>query len=153
MMRLYLFMFFFNQKTAYDWRISDWSSDVCSSDLEELVGQLLDRRRHSRREEQGLPLGRQLGADFLDIRDEAHVENPVRLVDDEQVAVGEQDLASSEQVHQPAGGRDQYVDAFFKRLLLIAHADAADQQRHGKFVVFAVFLEILGDLKIGRAHV
>src|SRR3546814_3920198 len=27
-------MFFFKQKTAYEMRISDWSSDVCSSDLE-----------------------------------------------------------------------------------------------------------------------
>src|SRR3546814_6991887 len=27
------FLFFFKQKTAYDVRISDWSSDVCSSDL------------------------------------------------------------------------------------------------------------------------
>src|SRR3546814_7910861 len=27
--------FFFNQKTAYEMRISDWSSDVCSSDLVE----------------------------------------------------------------------------------------------------------------------
>src|SRR3546814_20836893 len=26
-------MFFFKQKTAYDMRISDWSADVCSSDL------------------------------------------------------------------------------------------------------------------------
>src|SRR3546814_13419190 len=26
-------LFFFKQKTAYDMRISDWSSDVCSSDL------------------------------------------------------------------------------------------------------------------------
>src|SRR3546814_15191846 len=26
-------VFFFNQKTAYELRISDWSSDVCSSDL------------------------------------------------------------------------------------------------------------------------
>src|SRR3546814_4584527 len=26
-------MFFFKQKTAYELRISDWSSDVCSSDL------------------------------------------------------------------------------------------------------------------------
>src|SRR3546814_3739327 len=26
-------VFFFKQKTAYDVRISDWSSDVCSSDL------------------------------------------------------------------------------------------------------------------------
>src|SRR3546814_2431814 len=28
------FVFFFKQKTAYEMRISDWSSDVCSSDLE-----------------------------------------------------------------------------------------------------------------------
>src|SRR3546814_4468497 len=27
-------LFFFKQKTAYDMRISDWSSDVCSSDLQ-----------------------------------------------------------------------------------------------------------------------
>src|SRR3546814_5268160 len=26
-------IFFFKQTTAYEWRISDWSSDVCSSDL------------------------------------------------------------------------------------------------------------------------
>src|SRR3546814_359361 len=32
------FFFFFKQKTAYEMRISDWSSDVCSSDL------LFDRR-------------------------------------------------------------------------------------------------------------
>src|SRR3546814_13355169 len=30
---LLLFFFFFKQKTAYEMRISDWSSDVCSSDL------------------------------------------------------------------------------------------------------------------------
>src|SRR3546814_19837456 len=30
---LWLFVFFFKQKTAYEMRISDWSSDVCSSDL------------------------------------------------------------------------------------------------------------------------
>src|SRR3546814_10688036 len=29
-----IFCFFFKQKTAYEMRISDWSSDVCSSDLE-----------------------------------------------------------------------------------------------------------------------
>src|SRR3546814_8823300 len=28
-----VFVFFFKQKTAYEMRISDWSSDVCSSDL------------------------------------------------------------------------------------------------------------------------
>src|SRR3546814_2909797 len=30
---LFFFFFFFKQKTAYEMRISDWSSDVCASDL------------------------------------------------------------------------------------------------------------------------
>src|SRR3546814_12499066 len=32
-LRLFVVVFFFKQKTAYELRISDWSSDVCSSDL------------------------------------------------------------------------------------------------------------------------
>src|SRR3546814_7142568 len=42
-----LTLFFFKQKTAYELRISDWSSDVCSSDLygpftnEKLLGEAL----------------------------------------------------------------------------------------------------------------
>src|SRR3546814_10204734 len=31
---MYFFFFFFKQRTAYEMCISDWSSDVCSSDLE-----------------------------------------------------------------------------------------------------------------------
>src|SRR3546814_4706331 len=34
---LSLFFFFFKQKTAYEMRISDWSSDVCSSDLDAVI--------------------------------------------------------------------------------------------------------------------
>src|SRR3546814_12892604 len=34
--------FFFKQKTAYEMRISDWSSDVCSSDL--VVAQVVEAR-------------------------------------------------------------------------------------------------------------
>src|SRR3546814_7451146 len=34
-MSLMFFIFFFKQKTAYEMRISNWSSDVCSSDLGE----------------------------------------------------------------------------------------------------------------------
>src|SRR3546814_4048341 len=33
MLLIVLLFFFFKQKTAYEMRISDWSSDVCSSDL------------------------------------------------------------------------------------------------------------------------
>src|SRR3546814_8913248 len=49
----YLFsslIFFFKQKTAYEMRISDWSSDVCSSDLagmQEAEGQREQRRIQS----------------------------------------------------------------------------------------------------------
>src|SRR3546814_6466602 len=32
-LNFFVFFFFFKQKTAYEMRISDWSSDVCSSDL------------------------------------------------------------------------------------------------------------------------
>src|SRR3546814_18705891 len=35
--------FFFKQKTAYEVRISDWSSDVCSSDLRDLLADAVDR--------------------------------------------------------------------------------------------------------------
>src|SRR3546814_8793527 len=31
---VFMSFFFFKQKTAYEMRISDWSSDVCSSDLD-----------------------------------------------------------------------------------------------------------------------
>src|SRR3546814_1043349 len=36
-MYICVYFFFFKQKTAYEMRISDWSSDVCSSDLRGLA--------------------------------------------------------------------------------------------------------------------
>src|SRR3546814_12640365 len=55
---LIVFFFFFKQKTAYEMRISDWSSDVCSSDLLlrlrrifealHLRGEFVDLRHHRR---------------------------------------------------------------------------------------------------------
>src|SRR3546814_7296684 len=44
-----LHFFFFKQKTAYEMRISDWSSDVCSSDL---------KRGTDHRDEEGRELGK-----------------------------------------------------------------------------------------------
>src|SRR3546814_6891232 len=34
---MYVCLFLFKQKTAYESRISDWSSDVCSSDLRQMA--------------------------------------------------------------------------------------------------------------------
>src|SRR3546814_3742084 len=38
--------FFFKQKTAYEMRISDWSSDVCSSDLSDVAQNSYARYLH-----------------------------------------------------------------------------------------------------------
>src|SRR3546814_5601667 len=46
---LFLFFFFFKQKTAYEMRISDWSSDVCSSDLLRRCGKSAQTETTSRR--------------------------------------------------------------------------------------------------------
>src|SRR3546814_8744700 len=42
---VFFIFFFFKQKTAYEMRISDWSSDVCSSDLIEGPQQRQDSQR------------------------------------------------------------------------------------------------------------
>src|SRR3546814_2174183 len=42
-----IYVFFFKQKTAYEMRISDWSSDVCSSDLARQLCRQWARRRRS----------------------------------------------------------------------------------------------------------
>src|SRR3546814_7169638 len=50
---IFLFFFFFKQKTAYEMRISDWSSDVCSSDLLLRIKQRrIEMRQQGGRDEQ-----------------------------------------------------------------------------------------------------
>src|SRR3546814_17348980 len=51
-------IFFFKQKTAYQMRISDWSSDVCSSDL-------LQSRGRAQLASEQLPLGVAIGGHAL----------------------------------------------------------------------------------------
>src|SRR3546814_3717009 len=62
---------FFKQKTAYEMRISDWSSDVCSSDLS-VRARRADRRRagaHRRRQRRGSACIREADAS---LRSEEH---------------------------------------------------------------------------------
>src|SRR3546814_12478902 len=75
-----MFVFFFKQKTAYEMRISDWSSDVCSSDLEfeQPERQLVDEFAH-------LPIGkRDRLAAAREITDQPH---RIRAICDEPKAV------------------------------------------------------------------
>src|SRR3546814_7869641 len=62
-MCIVFFVFFFKQKTAYEMRISDWSSDVCSSDLLQIAAlQLIEMNRE--KDEQIARLGPK--AEFYD---------------------------------------------------------------------------------------
>src|SRR3546814_8183990 len=47
---MWILFFFFKQKTAYEMRISDWSSDVCSSDLQ-VDAEQVDAEQHRQREQ------------------------------------------------------------------------------------------------------
>src|SRR3546814_4196160 len=44
---MFFVFFFFKQKTAYEMRISDWSSDVCSSDLLRILRPRVQLQRRS----------------------------------------------------------------------------------------------------------
>ena len=77
--------------------------------------------RHRCREEQRLPSRRQEFADFLDVRNEAHVEHPVGFVDDQDFDAHQHDAAAPEMIEQTPGRRDQHVDATVELLHLIVH--------------------------------
>src|SRR3546814_10067047 len=79
-----LCFFFFKQKTAYEMRISDWSSDVCSSDLEVSQRRELDCRHQLR---------------FARIRAGDHDVAPERVVEEVSVLGDERDAAA--QVVEP----------------------------------------------------
>src|SRR3546814_3588912 len=74
-------VFFFKQKTAYEMRISDWSSDVCSSDLEDLQQRVVDLG------DVGEGFGRvEAGALVADEDDAAGVDHVVRRIEDAALA-------------------------------------------------------------------
>src|SRR3546814_16693539 len=53
---MFFCFFFFKQKTAYEMRISDWSSDVCSSDLREFTAPIFDLQPGWGMKEDGYPM-------------------------------------------------------------------------------------------------
>src|SRR3546814_14097729 len=68
-------LFFFKQKTAYEMRISDWSSDVCSSDLNEINSRTLsevvsgDRSEVIERQLDNINVGaKNIGIRIVDLR-------------------------------------------------------------------------------------
>src|SRR5690606_10177897 len=102
---------------------------------------------HGGREEQRLPGEGNEFADALDIRDKAHIEHPIRLIDDEDLNTSQKQLAAFEMVEQPARRCDENVCTALKLLLLLVERYAADEQRNIQPVILAVFDEIFFDLR------
>src|SRR3546814_6379339 len=75
--------FFFKQKTAYEMRISDWSSDVCSSDLNDLDAGIQERQlTQAALDRVGLELD--VAEDFRRRRERHHRAAAGHLADDPQ---------------------------------------------------------------------
>src|SRR3546814_1571656 len=105
---------FFKQKTAYEMRISDWSSDVCSSDLRHGLGADCHRRRADDGHHAGRladPIGWR-GADDHDL--ERDIDDPqADRLDDEQrhderdIVVPQEQRTETDDDHQEPDITDQ----------------------------------------------
>src|SRR3546814_18679452 len=90
-------IFCFKQKTAYEMRISDWSSDVCSSDLVDRYGTgAVSAHGVRRRLDQADRLSRAVGLDMVDVGWRPTVDNYLgsvtkpRILEAVREATGEQ---------------------------------------------------------------
>src|SRR3546814_10030130 len=127
--------FFFKQKTAYELRISDWSSDVCSSDLPPagLLGGPADlpatARRHSR-----------LVLDLLHEPAPAELGLRVRISrrdDDWPVDAG--GLGSIQGAQEAADQRRQRPDARLRRLDVLRSEEHTSELQSLMRISYAVF--------------
>src|SRR3546814_4962772 len=114
MFHLCCVVFFFKQKTAYEMRISDWSSDVCSSDLPPANAPILPTDQHASK---GLSRGcstqakngRACGGSEIDGIGLRHLALPRQTHDDEvgQQAVLAQDDGRISNAVAPIGREDR----------------------------------------------
>src|SRR6187399_2243019 len=132
--------------------ITSWS--MSSAVVEQAVGELSDVVRERGREQQVLPLAREQVDDPADVADEAHVEEAVRLVEDEDLDLRQVDRALADVVEQPAGGRDHDLGTRAELRDLGTEADAAVDGRGSDRAVLAVGPDALLDLEaqLARRH-
>ena len=91
--------------------------------------------------------------DPADVWQEAHVEHPIRLVEDQDLEPLEPRVGEAEVVEEPARGRDQDVHAAPERLHLGLHPDAAEDGRarhpHMARELAPVLVDLRGQLARG----
>src|SRR3546814_16813065 len=84
-MIIFFFVVFFQQKTAYEVRISDWSSDVCSSDLVEILNADGSMARRPQLEVFAREHGLKIGSIEDLIRHRLETEHTVERVDEREL--------------------------------------------------------------------
>src|SRR3546814_17984624 len=94
--------FFFKQKTAYEMRISDWSSDVCSSDLIDPVIIAFDRQRKAIRRREAQRRVDRIGVEAIGVLVEQRVGQETILLT---VRSEERRVGKSVSVRVDLGGR------------------------------------------------
>ena len=109
-------------------------------------GEADDLGRHRRGEHQRLPFRGEFLDDAADVDDEAHVQHPVRLVQDEDLDGGEVDDLLPHEVEEASRRGDEDVHPFLQRLLLGFLADAAVDDGVPHPGVFPVVSETFPDL-------
>ena len=112
-----------------------------------LARQLHNRRRHRRAEEQRLALRRHVPEDAADVRQKAHVEHPIGFVEDQVFQAGQLGVRRAEMIEQPARRGDDDVDAAAERVLLRAHAHAAEDRGAGDRRVHGEVVEVFENLR------
>ncbi len=107
-----------------------------------------DPRAQGSAVEHGDPLffRRQLAEDFANVRVEAHVEEPIRLVNDGNPEHAEVELFRLIEVEETARRRNNQVDALLERVLLRFVTDPPVDADHAKIQMLAKHLRIALDL-------
>ena len=113
---------------------------------QERVCNTLDLGGHRGAEKQRLTRKWRAFEDFLDVGDKAHVEHPVRFVDDHDLHICQNQFATLKVVQQTTRCCDQNIDAFVDQLVLILEAGATNQQRFGQLRIFCIGVEVFGNL-------
>ena len=124
-------------------RGATWTSTGIAQDRLRQAPDVVGERR---REHQVLALGRQQGEDLLDVGQEAHVEHPVGLVEDEDLDLAEVRDPLADEVEQAARRRDEDLDPAAEGLDLGIHRDAAVDDRRAERDRAAVGPDALVDL-------
>ena len=110
------------------------------------LGQLFHLFGHGGRKQHGLARGAQLGGNFAQRMDEAHVQHLIGLIQHQMFGLGQVHSATVHQVDQTAGGRDQNIGAAVQNGDLAVDRLAAHHGAHVDRGMIGQHVQVVGNL-------